>query len=280
MAMNGEEAELLKKLGIQLPPQPQTLMSLQRLLATEDYDLRAVAKTLAEDPAMAARVFRIARSPAFSRRVKITSLEQALMVVGIQQVLTLVKAESLAATLTLPQRKAFEVFWERARETAQLASIIAADRVSVCNIFPEQAYLSGIFYECGVPMLMLRFPEYCESLQLDSIACWPALADEDQRLGIDHCVVGYLLARHWGLPDFVCDAIRYHHEIPDERVIGASVTMVAIVQMASHCYHHLHHLPNPLWPKIGRRVMSELGLAIEEEGDYCEQMISCLLETV
>ena len=45
------------------------------------------------------------------------------------------------------------------RAIAQLAMLIAGRRVTVCNIFPDQAYLAGIFHDCGVPVLMQRFPD-------------------------------------------------------------------------------------------------------------------------
>ncbi|MCX8086583.1 MAG: HDOD domain-containing protein [Rhodocyclaceae bacterium] len=279
MQINEREAlERLKQQGIKLPAQPRVLVELQQLLASEDYDLRQLVRVISQDPGVVAQLFRLARSPAFSRGRKIESLEQILMVVGIKQVASLVQAAALSASLSDQTRRAFEIFWARAHEIAQLASIIAADRVSVCNVFPEQAYLAGIFHECGVPVLMMRFPKYCETLKLDNATCWPNLADEDAKFGVDHCSVGYLVARHWGLPDFVCDAIRFHHELPEERTVGASVTLVAIIQLASHFYHRLHEVADPLWERIGLRVLAELGFGPEEEKDYYERMTILFLE--
>lgn len=270
--------EQLKKHGVRLPPQPRVLVEFQRLLASDDYELRSVAKVIAQDPGIVATVFRAARSPAFARARGATTLEQILMVVGVKQVFNLVQAAALTATLADGTRRAFEIFWNRAHEIAQMAALIAEDRVSVCNVFPDQAYLAGIFHECGVPVLMLRFPKYCETLRLENATCWPNLAEEDARFDVDHCSVGYLVARHWGLPDFVCDAIRFHHELPEERIVGASVTLVAIIQLASHFYHRLHHVDDPLWEKIGTRVLSELGFGPDEESDFYDLMSASFIE--
>jgi len=273
-----EALERLKQQGVKLPPQPRVLVELQRLLASDDYEMRSVAKVIAQDPGIVALLFRAARSPAFARARSAQTLEQMLMVIGIKQVFSLVQAASLSAALNDGTRRAFEIFWNRAHEIAQMASIVAAERVSVCNVFPEQAYLAGMFHECGVPVLMLRFPKYCETLRLDNATCWPNLAEEDARFNVDHCSVGFLVARHWGLPDFVCDAIRFHHEIPEERAIGASVTLVAIIQAASHFYHHLHAVDDPLWERIGPRVLVELGLGPDEEADFRERMTTRFLD--
>lgn len=270
--------EQLAKQGVKLPPQPRVLIELQQLLSSDDYDARAVARVIGQDPGIVALLYRAARSPAFARARNAQSLEQILMVVGIKQVFNLVQAAALATALGDQARRAFEVFWSRAHEIAQMAAIVAADRVSVCNVFPDQAYLAGIFHECGVPVLMLRFPQYCEKLRLDDATCWPDLSTEDEKFAVDHCSVGYLVARHWGLPDFVCDAIRFHHDLPEARTVGASVTLVAIIQAASHFYHRLHDVDDRLWQKIGPRVLTELGLGPDEENDYYELITGHFLD--
>jgi HD-like signal output (HDOD) protein len=270
--------EHLKKQGVKIPPQPRVLVELQNLLRSDDYEIRSVAKVISHDPGIVALLFRLARSPAFSRGRKIDSIEQILMVVGIKQVFNLVQASALSTSLSDSTRRAFDVFWTRAHEIAQMAAIIAEDRVTVCNVFPDQAYLAGIFHECGVPVLMLRFPKYCETLKLDNATCWPNLQAEDNKFKVDHCSVGYLVARHWGLPDFVCDAIRFHHDLPEERSVGAAVTLVAIIQLASYFYHRLHDVDDPLWERIGPRVLSEVGLGADETSDYYEQISARFLD--
>lgn len=275
-----EALDRLAKQGVKLPPQPRVLVELQQLLLSDDYEMRSVARVIGQDPGIVALLFRLARSPAFSRGRRLDSLEQVLMVVGIKQTFNLVQAASLSIALSDGTRRAFEVFWNRAHEIAQMAAIVAEDRVSVCNVFPDQAYLAGIFHECGVPVLMLRFPKYCETLRLDNATCWPNLAEEDVKFDVDHCSVGFLVARHWGLPDFVCDAIRYHHELPEERTVGPSATLVAIIQLASHFYHQLHEVDDPLWAKIGPRVLSEIGLGTDEEKDYYERISGRFLDRV
>jgi len=198
----------LAKGGIKLPAQPKVLIELGRLIAKGDYDTRSVARVIGQDPGIVALLFKAARSPAFSRGRKMDSLDQVLMVVGIKQVYNLVQAAALASTISDKKRKAFDHFWARSGEVAKLAAMIAEDHLSSCNVFPEQAYMAGIFHECGVPVLMLRFPKYCEALQLEDVSGWPNVGEEDEKFKVDHCTVGYLVARHWGLLDFVCKAIR------------------------------------------------------------------------
>lgn len=268
-------AELVAK-GVRIPPQPRVVIELQGLLLSGDYDLREVAKVIAQDPGIVAMLFKASKSPVFARGRALTSLDQILMVIGVKQVFSLVQAVALSTTVSDGTRKAFDVFWTRAHEVAQLAALIAGDRVSVCNVFPEQAFMAGIFHECGVPVLMMRFPAYCAALQLDHTCCWPSLAEEDAKFNVDHTTIGYLVARHWKLPDFVCAAIRYHHELPTDEV-GAATTLVCILHLAIHFYHRMNHQDDPLWSTIGPTVLAEIGLSADEESDYLDQITQLFL---
>ena len=253
--------------GVRIPPQPRVVVEMQKLLMTGDYDIHSVAKIIAEDPGIVAMLFKAAKSPVFKRSRKLTTLDQVLMTIGVKQVFNLVQAIALSTAVSDGTRKAFEVFWTRAQEIGRIAALIANDRVSVCNVFPDQAFMAGIFHECGVPVLMMRFPKYCETLHLEDASCWPSLSEEDARFNVDHVTIGYLVARHWKLPDFVCSAIRYHHELPDDE-LGATISLVCILQLAIHFYHRLNRQQNPIWESIGPRVLAEIGIGPDEESDY------------
>ena len=190
--------------GVHIPPWPQVLRELKETLDSGDYDARTLARVLGKDAGLAAMVFKVSRSPVFAHgSKKLDRLDQVMMVLGIKQVLNIVQALALTAVLSSRESKAaFEAFWTRSEQIAKLAALIAEDRVSVCNVFPDQAYMAGIFRECGVPVLMLRFPDYCKTVDLARTSCWPNIVEENQRCNLDHCVIGYLIAKHWKLPDF------------------------------------------------------------------------------
>ncbi len=268
--------ELVTK-GIKIPPQPKVLLELRKTLAKDDYDVRSLARIISGDPGIAAMLFKAARSPMFGRGKKFDALDQVIMVVGVKQTFNLVQAMALAGAVSDKARKAFDIFWTRSQEIAQIAALIAADRVSVCNVFPDQAYLAGIFHECGVPVLMQRFPDYCQGVSLEHSCCWPNLAEEDKRYNVDHTSIGYLVARHWNLPDFVCAAIQYHHEMPRDE-LGATCTLVAILQLAIHFFHRIAEGDDALWPTIREFVLNELGIHADGEQEYFEDISERFLE--
>ena len=261
--------------GIKIPPQPKVLLELNQKLASEDFSVRSIARIIAADPGISAMLFKAARSPAFGHGRRFETIDQIIMLVGVKQTYNLVQAMALQSSVSDSARKILDIFWTRSHEIAQLAALIAVDRVSICNVFPDQAYMAGIFHGCGVPLLLQRFPDYCKSFQQDN-SCWPNLAEEDAKFDVDHCSIGYIVARHWGLPDFVCTAIAYDDEMPSEEV-GTVRTLVAILQLSIHFYYLISGVETPGWDKIGKSVLDELGIGRDEEQDYFEEISESFL---
>ncbi len=274
--LSEEESKKVRRLvdkGIKLPPQPVVLEELNHLLTRGVSDVRVLARSVSQDPGIVAALFKVAQSSAFASLQPLDSVEHILQAIGLKQTYNIVQAVSLANAMPAKHNaKAFEAFWARSRAVAQLAMLVAEERVSVCNIFPDQAYLAGIFHDCGVPVLMQRFTTYCKDMHLDVPGLWTDLAEEDARFNADHCVVGYLVGKHWKLPEFICDAIRYHHEMIS---MGshASRTMVAILQMAIELHYRDVHASNPEWDGVRDAVAEELGLYSDAVAEFMEDIL-------
>ncbi len=276
-SLGTEDAGRIKRLiegGVKIPAQPRVLDELRKLMLRKEMDVRPLARIINQDPGLTAILFKVVGNSAYRQHPPLSTVEEILHAVGVRQTFNLVQAISLAGLGDIKKnRQVYEAFWARSHTIAQLAMLIADERVAVCNIFPDQAYLAGIFHDCGVPLLMQRFPAYCTEMRLGTPGIWTDLADEDRKFNADHCVVGYLVARHWCLPEFICDAIRYHHAMGE---LGAheARSMVAILQLAIEIYHVSQHIPNPEWEPVSGDVLPELGLS----EDTLPEFIDIVLE--
>ncbi|MDD5331191.1 MAG: HDOD domain-containing protein [Sulfuricella sp.] len=255
--------------GIKIPAQPAVLGELEKLIGKPKANIGHIADLVAKDAGLSAIVFKMISSPVYGLRRPAESLEKAISVIGLKQMANIIKCAALRTTIG-GKEQYYEWFWERSAEIAQLASIVAWKQRSVCNIFPDQAYMAGLFLECGVPILMNRFPDYCKAFRL-SDKNWPDLADEDRRFNTNHCVTGYLLARHWRLPDFICQAVRFHHEILHTE--HKATTMVAILQMAIHIHNAYRQCDEPNWDSLRPRVLDELGVGVEGLKEFEEDVL-------
>lgn len=268
-AKEQEELEKLLDKGVILPAQPKIMEEMDQLIHKPKVNLSAIAKLVSRDPSITAIVFKIIASPIYGLSKPIDSLEGAISVIGLSQMANIVKSAALRRSISGVE-PFYEWFWERSGDIAQLCSIIAYKQRMVCNIFPDQAHLAGLFHDCGVPLLMQRFPQYCTPFRLEKGRRWPDVVVEDHTLHTDHAVVGYLIAKHWKLPDFICQAVRFHHEILNTD--HKATTMVAILQMARHIYNVYRNSIDADWAVDRERVMEELGVSAEGLKEFEEDV--------
>jgi len=271
-----EDAKKIKRLlerGVKIPPQPRVMQELFKLLQQKEFDIRVLSRVINQDPGITAMLFKVVGSAAYKQHQPFETVEQILHAVGVRQTANLVQAVALAGMGDIKKNpRVYEAFWARSQAVAQIAMLIADDRIAVCNIFPDQAYLAGIFHDCGVLLLLQRFTAYCAEMHLGEPGRWVDLADEDRKFSADHCVVGYIVARHWHLPDFICDAIRYHHDIR-ELGMHASRTMVAILQLAIEIYYREQRIRNTEWDRVKDEVLPELGLGEDSLPEFVDVII-------
>ena len=269
--LESSEIEAILGQGITIPPQPRVLMEIEALSSLPRVNVKAIARLISQDPALLAAMFKVVNSSAMGLAKRVDSAETAITLLGLKPATNLLKSIAIRQLLG-GNSQAYEKFWERSGDIAQLAAIIAQKLVSVCNIFPDQAYMAGLFHDCGVPVLMQRFPEYCKTLESMSSYDWPELAAEDKQFNTDHCVVGYLVGQHWRLPEFILRGIRYHHEIIS--VAQPAKTVVAILQMSTHLYNLLVKSPHDSdWNACWQNCIYELGISKDGLKEFEEAIL-------
>ena len=133
---------------------------------------------------------------------------------------------------------------------------------------PADAYTFALFRDCGIPVLLIPFPEYGKVLQAANAATDACFTDlEEQQLGINHAVVGAELAEGWLLPPEICAAIRHHHSLEhlvDESgnsLPAASRSLIALAQTAEHLLQIATGLSQTSeWQKLGAACLDVLAL--------------------
>lgn len=268
--IDSEVARLVSS-GIHIPPQPRIVLDVMSMARAKHFDLRTMAHLISQDAGLTSMLYKITRLAAFSRSRPPQSIEQILTLVGMRQTAALVQSYGVTTALK-GKNLAMESFWSRSKAIAQLSSLVCHQlnqNGAISRITPEQAYMAGIFHDCGVPVLMQRFPDYCKATGAGIGDAWVDVNAEDNVFQVDHCSIGYLLARHWRLPDFVADAILYHHEI---RRLETSVarSMVAMLQLAIFLYAQEHGLSNPDWKYVSGTVLDELGIHADDLAEFVD----------
>lgn len=265
-----QQLEALLAKGISIPPQPKILLEIDKLMQKPDFSMKVLAAAIGQDVGLTAAVFKIVNSPGMGVARRIDSLDQAVAALGSGPLVNLVRCSALRQSLG-GNAEVFTRFWEHAADIAVLAAAIARKLRLICNIPPDQAYAAGLFMDCGVPVLMQRFPDYCQDYRAGKTSSWPNLTEEDGKIASSHTAVGYLVAKQWRLPDFIADAIRDHHDALPHGY--AMRTMPSILLMATHLRNQHYQWPeDPEWRSHRELVLEELGLGEDGLAEFEEDI--------
>jgi HD-like signal output (HDOD) protein len=259
--------------SIQIPACPVLLANLQQELMHDDPDPKKVAAIISRDVAMSATLLKTANSAFYSLKRKAETVEHALAYIGMTQCASIMLGLIARKTLNTTG-PALTRFWDVSDKRA-MAMALLAKRLRVAT--PDTAHTFGLFCDIGIPLLLSRFPDYTETLQLANESADERFTTvEDQRHSTCHATIGALLAKNWGLSSDVAMAIRLHHEYeviadsitPD--TIKGLVALSLVVERAIQTYQDRNkHFE---WEKGGEIALDALGIAVDEMDDICDEL--------
>ena len=264
--------------GIHLPPCPAALLAAMKEARSPDADLGRIAHLIGQDVGLSAPMLKLANSPYFGLRSKASSVPQAVTVLGLRNTVNLLSNVALRANV-VPNLAGMDEFWDRSNMTALAASRIAAQ---IPGISRDDAYTVGLFHDCGIPVLMQKYPDYPKNVDEASRVSGNICAVENSCYSTTHAVVGNLLARNWLLPPNMCRAILLHHDI----TVFASITdpaaneicnWVSIVQAAEYIVDSHLGLRNDWWETWQPPVLKQLQFS-NQEFDELRSDIAGVLE--
>ncbi len=202
---------------IDFPTLPLYLTMIQKEMTKAQPSFPKIANYVAQDMALTAKLLRTVNSIGFQTRSHISNPLQALTILGQKQFYEYVLAEALRKALDNHALSAqtFSVLWHHSTQTANackfLATKISKSIDTELHIDENHAYLTGLFHDCGIPVMASRFPNYEEQM-MHSYSCGESLVDMENRLfESDHSIICYLIAKMWDLPIPVRYAILGHH---------------------------------------------------------------------
>lgn len=224
--------------GVKIPSLPEIVLKIQSEVNKENPNIANIANWVSEDVALSGEVMKTVSSPLLGIRTKISSIQHGVMILGLKQFTTLVLQSAMKAAME-DVGPNVSAFWDEAKEYAYCASRLSS---AVVDIDKDEAYMAGLFVASGSLFLSIKHAEYME--KTESILMtqpYSGLALEEELYGANHATVGYLAAKHWGLPDDICSAICHHHTqdlaLVEEKKIG---TLAAILALTGFIMDSIH----------------------------------------
>ena len=275
MRLQEESRSFLQKL-IQSPPTLPFEPALLPLLFSATREDSTVSRTdlvalIERSQRLAVRVLALANSAAYGLEFKVSSLPQAVKILGVREVRLLAVLVGMACIIKetkLPKSFDVNALWLHQVHVAAIAKALAeiVGRSPVpalngkeelrLNMAPDEAYAAGLLHDIGKVFFAASRPhlwEFMDSSRREGDRRFFEI--ENDYWGIDHALIGAGVLHHWKLPLMLTEAINWHHE-PE---LAPTYTMEARLLAASNLL--AHHQP-------------------DAENLFCEEALSLLPEGV
>lgn len=188
-----------------IPPRPQVLMSVQDLMREDEPDIDAIAKLIKEDISLYTILLSAVNSPWMGLAQPATSVEQSIMLMGLDRVYTLIQAAAIRNSFT--DLKIPESFWTAAIDVAGVCSSLANRYTGIDR---NSAYSTGMLHNAGIAILSKEFPEFKKFIKENAdLNADELCVRERDTFDTDHFLQGAMMAKNWFMGDDVALAIRY-----------------------------------------------------------------------
>jgi len=264
--LDREAEKIVNDMGI--PPCPAILTKLLRQSREDEPDFGLIGSLIGSDVSLAAAMLKTVNSPFYGLGRKATSIQQALVLLGLQNVTRLITGLLLRQVFAVSNRASMESFWSLSSRIAAITAHLAralrcADR--------DEAYTFGLFRDCGMPLMACKYADYADLLDSDGLSHGSALlVVEEERYAVNHALVGSHMASSWHLSAELCQAIQHHHA-PDvlarhgEPALGRGlVALGMLAERIDALSADDAAAPDADWRLAGEQVLSCLGITEQD----------------
>jgi HD-like signal output (HDOD) protein len=210
---------------VELPSFPDVAVRVRKVLADENVSTEQIARVVASDPGLIARVLMLANSMALNPSGRsITEVKSAVNRIGHNNVRTAAVSFAISQLRRANElrqiAKELELLWQDSTMVAALSYAVASRNK---GINADEAMLVGLLHNVGKIYILARANRHGELFKDP-----PVLAQVTRDW---HANVGKAIVENWGFPEHLCDAVGDHENI--ERVVGhpdtADVLTVAVM---------------------------------------------------
>jgi diguanylate cyclase (GGDEF)-like protein len=210
-----------------LPTLPALALKVLELCQKEELNLNEIATVIGNDPALAAKLLRMANSPVSGLKRPARTVSHALALLGVNTVRTLALSFSLASDLKKPGKGVQQGVWKR----SILAAISAREIARVVESrLAEEAFLAALLQDIGALALAQIDPKACAANWEKSQGDHTLLINlEREAFGADHAEVTQWLLTRWKLPGLFGDAAGGSHDVDGKQDVlddGAQVEKI------------------------------------------------------
>lgn len=199
--------------GGNLPVLSGSIAKIMSLTQSDESDVSKITEVIQRDVGLTSAILRITNSSAFGLLRRVTSIDQAVMLLGFLAVRNIALSVGVVNLFPPHEGTILSKTWQR----SILTGIAARELCSLNgNKNHEDAFTKGLLHDIGLIAIYVYNNDLASRLihKMETNGRI-SLKEEREVMGIDHVEVGTLLAEKWNLPDNIKSAILHHHDEPD-----------------------------------------------------------------
>jgi putative nucleotidyltransferase with HDIG domain len=219
-----------------VPPMPASAQKAFQLSTDPNAEARDFIEVIESDEGLSARVLKIANSVYFDRGKKSTTIEESVLVIGINELRCLLNSNTLSEIF--PSKHPARAFlWSHDVGTG-LAARVLAQRLLPSK--QELAFLGGLMHDIGKLLLLQRVPdEYAKVIARVEQSGIDFSVAEAELFPFDHTEVGQLIGERWGFTSELRTIIRQHHGDLQTLSQTGQPNLPSIIKLADLIAHSL-----------------------------------------
>ena len=255
----------------ELPPLPTAVAKVLDETNRQEPDMHKIDEIVSGDQALASKVLRIVNSAYYGLSRQVTSVGQAVLILGIQQIRTI--------TLSVGSISAFSgrgpldadgmrKFWQHSFATAAACSALCS-KLNVDRKSSDDVSTIGILHDVGRMFFFCNFKPSYQKLVQKALQNGTTYEEEEYAfLGDTHAGIGSIVADKWELPQTIVDGIRLH-EGPFTSELPLTTAILAAADWMNKPYYY--DGPAPIAP-IDPELLGVLGLTEEQLQEIGEKV--------
>lgn len=252
----------------ELPEVPQIAFRAIQLLNNPDTEVSSLAEVISSDQALTAKVLRLCNSAYYGLPRKVTTVSEAVLIVGFSSIKSLVLMITTQSTMNkglLGYKIGPGEFWRHSIGTAETARLLAQH---IRYEKPEECFIAGLIHDIGKMVLNQHaLPEVYRATNLSQKERLSVHMAEQRILGFDHASIGAALAERWNFPPVLVESIRRHHSLEPLYLDGAQVTLPTIVGVSNLLSQAIDTNAPACWQQLEEQkeiLKQQLALTVED----------------
>ncbi len=224
---------LLNQAG-ELPSLPEAYIRVTELLDTDTSTAYQIGDALQSDPALNARILKLINSAYFGLRNPVTSVSQAVTLLGREQLQQVLLGSVLSDVF-----KNFDIdnfplrdFWQHSIKTAIIARQLAMQNARIID--HEAFFTAGLLHDIGWLVIAKVNPgAYLVVIDLARASGRDVMEVEQEKLGVTHVDVGVALLQKWGIPGMIVQCLKKHHDSDHPAPCAVETSIVCLANKLS-----------------------------------------------